>query len=52
MFGVGNTQAGGGLLALGRTPEAEGLLRDITTQKWHSMWSGVVSQAQAMLTRK
>lgn len=40
------------LIALGRNAEAETILREITTQKWHSMWSGTVSQAQAMLTRK
>lgn len=40
------------LIALGRNTDAEAILRDITTQKWHSMWSGTVSQAQAMLTRK
>ena len=40
------------LIALGRTAEGEAILRDITQQKWHSMWSGTVAQAQAMLTRK
>jgi tetratricopeptide (TPR) repeat protein len=40
------------LIALGRNAEGEAILRDITKQKWHSMWSGTVAQAQAMLTRK
>jgi putative sterol carrier protein len=40
------------LIALGRNAEGEAILRDITQQKWHSMWSGTVAQAQAMLTRK
>lgn len=40
------------LIALGRNAEAEAILRDIAQHKWHSMWSGTVAQAQAMLTRK
>lgn len=40
------------LIALGRNAEGEAVLRDITQQKWHSMWSGTVSQAQVMLTRR
>jgi tetratricopeptide (TPR) repeat protein len=40
------------LIALGRNAEGEAILRDITQQKWHSMWGGTVAQAQAMLTRK
>jgi tetratricopeptide (TPR) repeat protein len=40
------------LIALGRNAEGEAILRDITQQRWHSMWSGTVAQAQAMLTRK
>jgi hypothetical protein len=36
----------------GRDGVRAAILRDITQQKWHSMWSATVAQAQAMLTRK
>ncbi|HEY0255042.1 MAG TPA: tetratricopeptide repeat protein, partial [Kofleriaceae bacterium] len=36
------------LLALGRHDEAKAILHDITTQKWHDVWSNVVYQAQAL----
>ncbi|HET9989046.1 MAG TPA: hypothetical protein VFQ65_11000, partial [Kofleriaceae bacterium] len=34
------------LITLGRADEGERLLHDITSQKWHDTWSGVVYQAQ------
>ncbi|MEO8840512.1 MAG: VIT domain-containing protein [Kofleriaceae bacterium] len=34
------------LLALGRRGEGDALLRQITQQKWHDVWSGVVYQAR------
>jgi predicted Zn-dependent protease len=39
------------LIALGRADEGERLLHDITTQKWHDVWSGVVYQAQELERR-
>ncbi|MGE5181369.1 MAG: VWA domain-containing protein, partial [Acidobacteriota bacterium] len=39
------------LIALGRTAEGDGELREITTRKWHDAWSSVVWQAQALLER-
>ncbi len=39
------------LLALGRTAEGDRLLHDITSQKWHDVWSGVVGQAQQLAHR-
>src|SRR5262249_3466652 len=36
------------LIALGRRAEGGKLLRDITSQKWHDVWSSVVYQAQAL----
>jgi thioredoxin-like negative regulator of GroEL len=39
------------LIALGRADEGEKLLHDITAQKWHDVWSGVVYQAQELERR-
>ncbi len=36
------------LIALGRNQEGDQLLAQITSQKWHDIWSGVVYQAQAL----
>ena len=36
------------LLALGRTADAQTLLHQITDQKWHDVWSGVVEQAREL----
>ena len=36
------------LIALGRNQEGDQLLAQITSQKWHDIWSGVVFQAQAL----
>ncbi len=40
------------LLALGRTKDADELLRQITGQKWHDVWSSVVGQARELATRR
>jgi tetratricopeptide (TPR) repeat protein len=39
------------LIALGRTAEGDALLHQITSQKWHDMWSSVVYQAQNLIDR-
>jgi tetratricopeptide (TPR) repeat protein len=39
------------LYALGRAQEADALLEQITKQKWHAMWQGVVYQAQNLIDR-
>jgi len=39
------------LIALGRADEGEKLLHDITSQKWHDVWSGIVYQAQELERR-
>jgi tetratricopeptide (TPR) repeat protein len=39
------------LIALGRTAEGDKLLQDISTHKWHDMWSSVVYQAKDLLQR-
>jgi predicted Zn-dependent protease len=39
------------LIALGQTREGDQLLHDITNQKWHDIWSNVVSQAQELERR-
>jgi tetratricopeptide (TPR) repeat protein len=39
------------LIALGRTDEGERLLHDITSEKWHDTWSGIVYQAQELQRR-
>ena len=39
------------LFALGHKGEAEALLRQITDQKWHDVWSGVVEQARELRRR-
>jgi tetratricopeptide (TPR) repeat protein len=36
------------LMALGRRSEGAALLKQITQQKWHDVWSGVVYQAQEL----
>ncbi|HEX7702975.1 MAG TPA: hypothetical protein VF403_19690, partial [Kofleriaceae bacterium] len=36
------------LMALGRRGEGDALLKQITQQKWHDVWSGVVYQAQEL----
>jgi ferric-dicitrate binding protein FerR (iron transport regulator) len=37
------------LIALGRTAEGDALLKNITTHKWHDIWSSVVYQANNMV---
>jgi tetratricopeptide (TPR) repeat protein len=37
------------LLALGRAKDGDALLHQITDQKWHDVWSGVVEQAHEAL---
>jgi tetratricopeptide (TPR) repeat protein len=39
------------LIALGREAEGDALLKQITTQKWHDIWAGTVSQAQSLIDR-
>jgi len=39
------------LIALGQTREGDQLLHDITSQKWHDIWSNVVYQAQELERR-
>jgi predicted Zn-dependent protease len=39
------------LFALGRTAEGDALLRDITTHKWHDIWSNVVYEAKDLQQR-
>ncbi|HEY5948786.1 MAG TPA: tetratricopeptide repeat protein, partial [Kofleriaceae bacterium] len=39
------------LIALGRAQEGDALLEQISKQKWHDVWSGVVAQAKGLLER-
>ena len=39
------------LIALGRSAEGDQLLKDITSQKWHDVWSNVVYQANDLIQR-
>jgi tetratricopeptide (TPR) repeat protein len=39
------------LIALGRADEGDKLLEQITKQKWHDVWQGVVHQASGLLER-
>ena len=34
------------LIALGRTAEGDRILAEITSRKWHAVWSNVVYQAK------
>ncbi|HUJ63195.1 MAG TPA: hypothetical protein VLX92_32075, partial [Kofleriaceae bacterium] len=40
------------LIALGRRAEGDVLLHDITSAKWHDVWSQVVYQAQTLLEQE